>query len=92
MKDGEGINQRIFMQDPWTQKTIWGLMEGGEREELGGGGKRGVKSWANCNSINKKNFKDSIELTIKIETQDVVKNIKTKKRTRAKGNRISLKK
>ena len=43
MKDGKGINQRIFMHDPWTWTTMWGLTERSEREGLGGGGKREKK-------------------------------------------------
>ena len=40
MKDGEGINQREFMHNPWTWTTTWG----GERVGLGGGGEREKKT------------------------------------------------
>ena len=25
VKEGEGISQRTFMKDPWTQAVLWGL-------------------------------------------------------------------
>ena len=25
LKDGEGINQRTYMNDPWTWTLVWGL-------------------------------------------------------------------
>ena len=53
MKDGEGINQRTFIHDSWTQTIIWGLNETGEGVGLHGGGKGG-ESRNNCNSINNK--------------------------------------
>ena len=28
MKEGEGISQRTYMRDPWTQTVVWGLPEG----------------------------------------------------------------
>ena len=57
MKDGEGINQRTLMHDPWISTTIWGLMEGVGRVRLGGGGKREKeKSSNNCNGINNTMF------------------------------------
>ena len=40
MKDGEGINQKTYIHNPWTQTTTRGLAEGGEKVELGGGEKR----------------------------------------------------
>ena len=43
MKDGEGINQRTFMDNPWTLTTIWGLTKGGERTWGDGGGDREKK-------------------------------------------------
>ena len=52
MKEGEGISQRTYMRDPWTQTVVWGLPEG-LWWGLGGGGRRG-KSWENCNNINNK--------------------------------------
>ena len=40
MKEVEGISQRTYMKDPWTQSMVWGLtMEVGG--ELGGGVKGG---------------------------------------------------
>ena len=35
MKDGEGINQRIYMCDPWIWTIIWRLTEGGEWVKIG---------------------------------------------------------
>ena len=43
MEDGEGINQKTFMQNPWTWTTMWGLCWGGERVRLGGGKEREKK-------------------------------------------------
>ena len=43
MKNGEEVNQRTFMNDPWTGTTIWWLTEGGEKVGLGGGGKSKTK-------------------------------------------------
>ena len=40
MKEGEGVNLRTYMKDPWTWTTVWGVtmeMEVG----LGGGSKGG---------------------------------------------------
>ena len=36
MKDGEGINQRTFVHNPWAWTIIWRLAWGGEK-----GGKSG---------------------------------------------------
>ena len=43
MKDGKGINQRVFMYDPWTWTIVWGLAEGGVRVGLCGGEQREKK-------------------------------------------------
>ena len=54
MRDGEGINQRTFVHNSWTQIAIWPLagLEGGwDWEEVGKGRKSGNK----CNSINNRN-------------------------------------
>ena len=37
MKDGEGINQRTFMNNQWTWTTIQGMTQGGERVGPGKG-------------------------------------------------------
>ena len=37
-RDGEGINQKTFVHDPWIQIIIWGLTDGGV--EVGPGGSR----------------------------------------------------
>ena len=50
---GEGINQRTFIHNQWTQTTMWGLASGGERMYLDEGGKAG-ESGNNCNSLNNK--------------------------------------
>ena len=51
MKDGEGINQRTFMHNPWTRTTIWGLAWDGEMVGMGVSGER-EKSGNNSDSIN----------------------------------------
>ena len=38
-KEGEGISQRTYMNDPWTWTTEWGLTEG-VRGGLSGGEQR----------------------------------------------------
>ena len=53
LKEGEGISQRTFMKDPWTQAVLWGLT----MEVAGGLGKeeRRENNWDICNNINNKN-------------------------------------
>ena len=52
-KEGEGISQRTYMNDPWIWKMERGLTEGG-RGGLSVGGQIG-KNWDNWNRIyNKK--------------------------------------
>ena len=45
MKKGEGISQRTYMHDPWTQTTVWGWPEGSRGRgwvEVGRGGGMGT--------------------------------------------------
>ena len=41
MKKGEGISQRTYMHDPWTQTTVWGWPEGRCWVKARGGGRWG---------------------------------------------------
>ena len=36
MKVGEGISQRTYIHNPWTQTTVWGLPEGRAKREIVG--------------------------------------------------------
>ena len=40
LKEGEGVSQRMYMNDPRTGTMVWGLPEG-VRDGLGGGRQRG---------------------------------------------------
>ena len=50
-KEGEGINQRMCVNHPWTWTTVWELTVGAG-VEMGGGGQRG-ENCDNCNRVNK---------------------------------------
>lgn len=41
VKDGEGVSQRTYMHDPWTQTTAWGWPEGRGAAGAGCGRQRG---------------------------------------------------
>ena len=53
LKDGEGISQRTYMNNPWIQTTVWLWPE----ERGSGAWKEGAKGWDGdiCNSVNNKN-------------------------------------
>ena len=50
-KEGEGINRRPCVNNPWTRPVVWGLTVGAGGG-LGGGGQGGT-NWDNYNKINK---------------------------------------
>ena len=55
VKKGEGIRQRTYIHNPWTQATVWGQPEGGGLGDRRRGINRVGGNEGICNSFNNKN-------------------------------------